>query len=309
MSPSGEKDDPALTLSVNYVEDDVPLSSDSMRKAAAAAHDAAAMLKSLRKRTDAWKNEVKLFSTCVACSMKTLRQFLQTATAATSPPLLSSRLSAADRKSKQTTTCTTCNERPQSTTTTTAKVAGFWRGSAPRSIGESATSSVRSDGEEDGDDSSGDRLEKQPALHPAVLEALCARLKLSLTTTTAVATMTKPRPLLSSKQVRLVRRSVDGRPNQQRVEGAMGPRYLYVLDVDIDPATLLLRPWKNQPGRLELLDTPPLLSDVDDDDDNKSVENNKSIDNNNNNNSKNTKPRVVILGAGPAGLFCALQLA
>lgn len=83
LSSSGEEDDPALTLAMNYVEDDVPLSSDSlenkgmMRKAAAAAHDAAAMLKSLRKRTDAWKNEVRLFSTFVSYSMKMLRQFLQ----------------------------------------------------------------------------------------------------------------------------------------------------------------------------------------------------------------------------------------
>ena len=63
-----------------------------------------------------------------------------------------------------------------------------------------------------------------------------------LTTTAATTTTTKPRPLLSSNQVRLVRRSVDARSNQQRVEGAMGPRYeyLYVLDVDIDPATLLI---------------------------------------------------------------------
>ena len=90
----------------------------------------------------------------------------------------------------------------------------------------------------------------------------------------------------------------------------MGPRYLYVLDVDIDPATLLHQ-WKrrpsmeekNQPGRLELLETPPLLSDDDDDDDdNKSVDKDK-------NNKNNAKPRVVIVGAGPAGLFCALQLA
>ena len=69
------------------------------------------------------------------------------------------------------------------------------------------------------------------------------------------------RPLLSSNQVRLVRRSVDPRPNQQRVEGAMGHRYLYVLNDDIDPASLLHQ-WKNQPGRLELLETLPLLSAV-----------------------------------------------
>ena len=80
---SGEEDDPALTLAMNYVEDDVPLSSESLenkgmrRKAAAAAHDAAALLKSLKKRAAAWKHEVRLRSMFVACSMKLIRQFLR----------------------------------------------------------------------------------------------------------------------------------------------------------------------------------------------------------------------------------------
>jgi hypothetical protein len=83
LSSSGEEDDPALTLAMNYVEDDVPLSSESlenkgmMRKAAAAAHEATAMIQSLRKRTDCWKNEVSIISGCVLCSLKILRQFLQ----------------------------------------------------------------------------------------------------------------------------------------------------------------------------------------------------------------------------------------
>ena len=58
----------------------------------------------------------------------------------------------------------------------------------------------------------------QPALHPAILEVIYARLNMSLTTT-AAATTPIPRPLLASDQIRLVRRSVDARPNQQRVEG------------------------------------------------------------------------------------------
>jgi hypothetical protein len=83
MPLSEEEDDPALTLAMNYVEDDVPLSSDSLenkgmrRKAAAAAHDAAALLKSLRKRTDAWKDRLKLYSHCALSAAKSLRQFLQ----------------------------------------------------------------------------------------------------------------------------------------------------------------------------------------------------------------------------------------
>jgi hypothetical protein len=83
MPLSEEEDDPALTLAMNCVEDDLPLSSDSLenkgmrRKAAAAAHDAAALLKSLRKRTDAWKDRVKLYSHCALTAAKSLRQFLQ----------------------------------------------------------------------------------------------------------------------------------------------------------------------------------------------------------------------------------------
>jgi hypothetical protein len=80
---SEEEDDPALTLAMNCVEDDLPLSSDSLenkgmrRKAAAAAHDAAALLKSLRKRTDAWKDRVRLYSHCALTAAESLRQFLQ----------------------------------------------------------------------------------------------------------------------------------------------------------------------------------------------------------------------------------------
>jgi hypothetical protein len=48
-----------------------------MRKAAAAAHDATAMIASLRKRTDCWKKEVSMVSDGVACSLKILRQFIQ----------------------------------------------------------------------------------------------------------------------------------------------------------------------------------------------------------------------------------------
>ena len=83
ISLSGEEDDPALTLAMNYVEDDAPLSSESLeskgmtRKAAAAAYDAAAMMKSLQKRTNSWKYEVHLTSCYVACSLQILSMYLQ----------------------------------------------------------------------------------------------------------------------------------------------------------------------------------------------------------------------------------------
>ena len=47
------------------------------RKAAAAAHDAAEMMKSRRRRTDEWKERVKLYSHCALLAMKSLRYFLQ----------------------------------------------------------------------------------------------------------------------------------------------------------------------------------------------------------------------------------------
>ena len=80
---SGEEDDPAIALAMNSVEDSVAESSESleakgmMRKAAAAAHDAAAVLVVLRRRTDAWKQNVKLYSLCAAYALRNLRLFLQ----------------------------------------------------------------------------------------------------------------------------------------------------------------------------------------------------------------------------------------
>ena len=80
---SEEGDDPAIALALNYLDDDTSESKESLeakgmrRKAAAAAHDAAALLNSLRRQTDAWKQRVKLFSQCTLLSMKCLRLFLQ----------------------------------------------------------------------------------------------------------------------------------------------------------------------------------------------------------------------------------------
>jgi hypothetical protein len=96
-SPLSAEDDPALALAMNYVEDnvyvddDLPPSSDTAqsnmseslenkgmrRKAAAAAHDAAARLKSLRKQTEAWRQRAKLLSQCTLMSMQCLREYLR----------------------------------------------------------------------------------------------------------------------------------------------------------------------------------------------------------------------------------------
>eukprot|EP00934_Nitzschia_sp_Nitz4_P003657 Nitzschia sp. Nitz4//scaffold7_size249615//147593//154025//NITZ4_001184-RA/size249615-processed-gene-0.359-mRNA-1//-1//CDS//3329558463//3647//frame0 len=79
---SEEEDDPAIALALHYLDKDAAETKESLaakgmrRKAAAAAHDAAALQKSLQRRTDAWKQQVKLFSLCALLAMKSLRQFL-----------------------------------------------------------------------------------------------------------------------------------------------------------------------------------------------------------------------------------------
>ncbi len=80
---SGEEDDPAVALAMNYVEDDIPLSSESLenkglrRKAAAAAYDSAALLISRKKETREWKQHAYLYSECLIYSLRLLRLFLQ----------------------------------------------------------------------------------------------------------------------------------------------------------------------------------------------------------------------------------------
>ncbi|KAL3944031.1 MAG: hypothetical protein SGBAC_001899 [Bacillariaceae sp.] len=78
---SPEGDDPAVAMALHYVDEDETkdsLESKGMpRKAAAAAHDNATLLKSLRRRTNGWKLKAKLFSQCTLLSMKCIRLFLQ----------------------------------------------------------------------------------------------------------------------------------------------------------------------------------------------------------------------------------------
>ena len=84
---SGEEgDDPAIALGLTYIEDENFESKESLeakgmrRKAAAAARDAAALTESLRKRTNAWKQQLNFFSKCCFLSMKCLHLFLQCVT-------------------------------------------------------------------------------------------------------------------------------------------------------------------------------------------------------------------------------------
>lgn len=83
---SGEADDPALTLAMNYIEDDVPLSSESLenkgmrRKAAAAAHELSVMIETSRKHTDTCRKDLQRASHLLLSITKTLRYFVESTT-------------------------------------------------------------------------------------------------------------------------------------------------------------------------------------------------------------------------------------
>jgi len=115
--------------------------------------------------------------------------------------------------------------------------------------------------------------------------------------------------------VRVVRKSLDARLSKKRRQSpssvdeidaeTAGPRYSFVIDVDLCPSRLYrsdsssdkkIKPPKHQPGRLEKM---PLDAEKD-----LTTRLRGSGDG-----EGSELPVVVIVGAGPAGLFCALQLA
>jgi uncharacterized FAD-dependent dehydrogenase len=108
---------------------------------------------------------------------------------------------------------------------------------------------------------------QQLFLHPAALDSLTKRLKTT-----------------DYSNVRVVRRSLDARL-KRRSDGSMGPRFVYVLDLDTKARL------KQQPGRTELLSN--------------SLKQSSSFTDRSHFKDK----RVIIVGAGPAGLFAALALA
>lgn len=120
-------------------------------------------------------------------------------------------------------------------------------------------------------------------LSPPVLAALYDRLKLEHSGASL------PVQLLD---VRLVRRSLDARQKRRGdVSEESGPRFTYVLDVVVKNGVNLKL--KEQPGRSEMLSTTGFGSKPDATDSSSAAE----------------SKRVIIVGAGPAGLFCALTLA
>jgi ribulose 1,5-bisphosphate synthetase/thiazole synthase len=150
-------------------------------------------------------------------------------------------------------------------------------------------------------------------LHPAVIDSLLKRLKCPIQMDTLVEENTSRSIMPDSwKQyfidIRVVRRSLDARRKRGRNSSINnstnnnlldmeGPRYVYVLDMDITPNMAQQLRLKDTPGRMEKIPSPnkdkALLQDK--------VSTIQSPGQN--------KPQVIIVGAGPAGLFCALTLA
>jgi hypothetical protein len=97
----------------------------------------------------------------------------------------------------------------------------------------------------------------------------------------------------SSSSIQIVRRSLDARQKLRH------PVYNYVIEVSLPASERFALKWRPQSGRMEQLE--------DDNDKKKKME---TINPKNDSSDPPTeKKTVVIVGMGPAGLFCALQLA
>lgn len=131
-------------------------------------------------------------------------------------------------------------------------------------------------------------------LSKPVLDALYARLKINHSVPSNGHLSLLPG---SIKAVRVVRRSLDARKKKILKEG---PRYTYVLDVDVTHHGAQTLRLKHQPGRNEN------LSLINEDNREEVLSSASAHDTNI---SEKNKPIVIIVGAGPAGLFCALSLA
>ena len=137
-------------------------------------------------------------------------------------------------------------------------------------------------------------------LSQPVLVSLLKRLKIDGTATIEDLELSLPPQL---KDVRMVRRSLDAR---KKFIVREGPRYTYVVDVDLSAKSVRDLRLKNQPGRNEIV-TPDM----------KHVAKHMSLENAStttssiidNQSTDKKKKKVIIVGTGPAGLFCALSLA
>jgi len=96
------------------------------------------------------------------------------------------------------------------------------------------------------------------------------------------------------KDARVVRRSIDAR--KRRGKSSAEPKYAYVVDVDITKGNVRKLRFIGQPGRMERLENKENRAER------AGLEGNKML-------PSEKKPKIIIVGAGPAGLFCALSLA
>ena len=155
-------------------------------------------------------------------------------------------------------------------------------------VDESKKSNVDTEGP------AGSVIEKKPVdqlyLSQPVLDSLLKRLRIKESLSSQDLSLPS-----QINAVRVIRRSLDARKKKVLKEG---PRYTYVVDVDMTEKSVMELRLKNQPGRNEIL-TPDMKEQAQTDTD----------DNDNENESSEKKPIVIIVGAGPAGLFCALSLA
>mmetsp|Transcript_15037 Transcript_15037/g.36743 ORF Transcript_15037/g.36743 Transcript_15037/m.36743 type:complete len:731 (+) Transcript_15037:20-2212(+) len=90
----------------------------------------------------------------------------------------------------------------------------------------------------------------------------------------------------------LVRRSLDARKKLDH------PTFQYVVDVPLTRQASYDLGWKNRPGRTEILESQANKNET------SSIEGDASDDD-----SINQQKQVIVVGTGPCGLFCALQLA
>jgi len=120
------------------------------------------------------------------------------------------------------------------------------------------------------------------------------------------------------KNVTVVRRSLDARKATVRKSSDGAPKYNYVIDFDVDVSIAKQLALKHQPGRIELLSLDDIRGAVDNSISSSSTYEQLLLSKQNHELQRDItgaaalhgrKLKVVIVGAGPAGLFCAMELA
>lgn len=130
-------------------------------------------------------------------------------------------------------------------------------------------------------------------LTPPVLASLLSRLRIKFASSGSSINGTNIISLPPQlKDARVVRRSIDAR----RRKGAQ-PKYAYVIDLTLTREASRELKLSHQPGKMERLS------------DQKDGITAKEIISTNHGIETRTKQKIIIVGAGPAGLFCALSLA